>query len=105
MKQTTHSKECVCVCVYLQDTAGDVRGYLGVWRVLCVFTLRSEVMFQTGLPESHQRCAVSLDWPGLSDGCGDACNANLHHSLVIVIGQIVLSVTKQQQDAKLRMQW
>lgn len=48
----------VCMCriitstvvvppTYLEDTAGDVRGYLGVRCVLCVLALRGEVMFQT----------------------------------------------------------
>lgn len=83
----------VCVCVYLQDTAGDVGGYLGVRCVLRVFTLRGEVMFQTGLPQPHQSHAVSLDGAGLSNGRGDACDADLHHGLVIVIGQIILTVT------------
>lgn len=82
---------CVGVCEYLQDTAGDVRGYFGVWRVLRVFTLWSQVVFQTGLPQSHQSSTVSLDGARLPDGRGDACDADLHHGLVVVIGQIVLS--------------
>lgn len=85
--------------MYLQDTAGDVRGYLGVRRVLCVFTLRGEVMLQARLPQPHQSRAVSLNGASLPDGCGDACDANLHHSLVVVIGQIVLSASRQQQGA------
>ena len=85
----------VHVWVYLQDTAGDVGGYLGMWCVLCVFTLRREVMFQTRLPQPHQRRAVLLDGARLPYCRGDARYANLHHSLVIVIGQIVLSSGRQ----------
>lgn len=86
---------CVCVCLYLQDTAGDVRGYLSMRRVLCVLTLWGEVMFQTRLPEPHQRRAVLLDGARLPDGRGDARYANLHHSLVVVVGQIVLSAGRR----------
>lgn len=85
----------VRVRAYLQDTAGDVRGYLGMRRVLCVLTLWGEVMFQTRLPEPHQRRAVLLDGARLPYGRGDASYANLHHSLVVVIGQIVLSAGRQ----------
>ena len=81
---------CVCVCEYLQDTAGDVRGYLGVRGVLCVFSLRGEVVLQTRLPQPHQRLAVPLDGARLPYRRGDARDADLHHRLVVVIGQIVL---------------
>lgn len=64
-------------------------------RVLCIFTLRGEVMFQTRLPQSHQCHAVSLDGARLPYGRGDACYANFHHRLVVVIGQIVLSASRQ----------
>lgn len=91
------TKQCLvlCVCVYLQDTAGDVGGNLSVRCVLCVFTLRGEVMFQTRLPQAHQRRAVLLDGARLPYGRGNARYANLHHSLVIIIGQIVLSASRQ----------
>jgi len=91
---------CVCVCVYLQDTAGDVRGDLGVRCVLCVFTLRGEVVFETRLPQPHQRRAVALDGARLPDGRGDARYANLHHRLVVVIGQIVLSAGRWEAETK-----
>ena len=71
--------------------AGDVRGYLGVWSVLGALSLWGEVVFQTGLPQRHQRCAVSLDGARLPYRRGDARDADLHHRLVIVVGQIVLS--------------
>lgn len=89
---TKQSLMCVSACVraYLQDTAGDVGGYLSMRRVLCVFTLRGEIMLQTRLPQPHQRRAVLLDGARLPNGRGDARYANLHHSLVIVIGQVVL---------------
>lgn len=64
-------------------------------RVLCALALRGEVMFQTRLPEPHQRRAVLLDGARLPYGRGDARYANLHHSLVIVIGQVVLSASRQ----------
>lgn len=83
------------MCVYLQDTAGDVRGYLGMRRVLCAFALRGEVMFKTRLPQPHQRRAVPLDGARLPYGRGDARYANLHHCLVVVIGQIVLSAGRR----------
>lgn len=86
---------CARARVYLQDTAGDVRGYLGMRRVLRVFTLRGEVMFQTRLPQPHQRRAVLLDGARLPYGRCDARYANLHHSLVVVVGQIVLSAGRQ----------
>lgn len=73
-------------------------------RVLCVFSLRGEVMLQTRLPQSHQSGAVSLHGARLPDGCRDARYANLHHSLVIVVGQVVLSAHRQQKDANLRTQ-
>lgn len=72
--------------MYLQDTAGDVRGYLRVRRVFCAFSLRSQVMFKTRLPQGHKGRAVSLDGASLPDGCGDACDADLDDSLIIVIG-------------------
>lgn len=98
--QVKQTMMCACerMCVYLQDTAGDVRGYLSMRSVLCVFTLWGEVMLQTGLPQSHQSRAVSLDGARLPYGCGDACYANLHHCLVIVIGQIVLSARNRMQN-------
>lgn len=95
LEHNTTKQSLVSACVYLQDTAGDVRGYLGMRRVLCVFTLRGEVMFQTRLPQPHQGFAVLLDGARLPYGRGDARYANLHHSLVIVIGQIVLSASRQ----------
>lgn len=89
---TKQNLVCVSACVraYLQDTAGDVGGYLSMRRVLCVFTLRGEIMLQTRLPQPNQGRAVLLDGARLPNGRGDARYANLHHSLVIVIGQVVL---------------
>lgn len=66
--------------------------------VLCVFPLRGQVVLQTRLPQTHERRAVSLDGAGLSDGCGDACDADLYHSLVIVVGQIVLFASSKMQN-------
>lgn len=60
-------------------------------------------MLKTRLPQAHQGRAVSLDGAGLSDGRGDACDANLDHGLIIVVGQIVLSAGRKKQAAKLRI--
>lgn len=62
-----------------------------MWRVLGAPGLRGEVVLQTRLPEAHQRRAVPLDGARLPDGRGDAGDADLHHRLVIVVGQVVLT--------------
>lgn len=90
-----HLDKYVSLENYLQDTAGDVRGYLSMRCVLYVFVLRGEVMFQTRLPQPHQRRAVPLNGACLPYGRGDARYANLHHRLVVVIGQIVLPARTQ----------
>lgn len=53
-----------------------------------------EVVLQTRLPQRHQCRPVALDGVRLSDGRGNASNANLHHRLIIVVGQIVLTWAK-----------
>lgn len=84
---------CVGVCADLQDAAGDVRGDLGVRRVL-VFALRLQVVLQTRLPEGHERGAMPLHRARLSDRRGDASDADLHHCLVIVISHVILKPAK-----------
>lgn len=79
----------MCTCADLQDAAGDVGGDLGMRRVL-VFALRLQVVFQTRLPQSHERRAMPLHRACLSDRRGDASDADLHHCLVIVICHIIL---------------
>lgn len=69
-----------------------------MWHVLCVFPLRGQVVLQTRLPQTHERRAVPLDGAGLSDGCGDSCDADLYHSLIIVVGQIVLFASSNMQN-------
>lgn len=76
--------------MHLQDAAGDVRGDFGVRRVLSAAGLRGEPVLQARLPQAHQRPAVATDGARLPDGCGDACDTDLHHRLVVVIGQVVL---------------
>lgn len=73
----------------LQNAAGDVRGDLGVRRVL-VFALRLQVVLQTRLPQGHERSTVSLHWARLPDRRGDARDADLHHRLVIIINHVIL---------------
>ena len=73
----------------LQDAAGDVRGDLGVGRVI-ILALRLQVVLQTRLPQRHQRRPVTLDGVRLSDRRGDARDSNLNHRLVIVVSQVVL---------------
>lgn len=74
---------------YLQDTAHDIRCYFGVWRVL-IFSGRLQVVLQARLPESHEGFPVLLDGLGLPDGSGDTSDADFHHSLVVVVGLVVL---------------
>lgn len=47
-------------------------------------------MLQARLPESHEGFPVLLDGFGLPDGSGDASDADFHHSLVVVVGLVVL---------------
>lgn len=83
----------------LQDAAGDVRGDLGVWRIL-VFALRLKIVLQTRLPQSHERRAMPLHRARLPDRRGDARDADLHHRLVIVISHVILQPVNIERKQK-----
>lgn len=55
-----------------------------------VFPGGSQVVLQAGVPEPDEGLRVLFNGLCLSDGCGNSCDADLNHGLVIVIGLVIL---------------
>lgn len=47
-------------------------------------------MFQAGVPEPHKGLGMLFNGFCLSDGCCDSCDTDFNHSLVVVIGLVIL---------------
>lgn len=88
-----HSTRWLPAQFYLQDAAHDVRCNFGMWGIF-IFPRGLQVVLQTRLPESHQGFPVLFDGRGFPDGRGDPGDADLHHSLVVVVSLVILGHRK-----------